>query len=333
MGIIKYAIKRVKLFNNERFNKHIDIIAKNTGKSKFYIKLDWIINLLLYGTSYTDYFRCDFINLKAKEKKTFFTARTFYKFLNKYNDKKESELLSNKIEFDNLFKAYLKREFIDIREVKVKEFEKFIREKNVVFAKKINGFGGHGVEAIKYDEVKDFAKKYDELMQNEQFLIEEKIKQCDELNAINPNSVESFRVVTFVKGDEVYVVGNSLRFNQGSDPVVGSADDMYCILNEDGTINGNVIDDYGNVYLEHPLTKKNLKDIKVPYVKEAFQMCKEAARLVPKVRYIGWDVAITKDGPCLMEGNEYPGYGVIQFYKLNGSRTGHKKVIDDILNS
>ena len=36
-------------------------------------------------------------------------------------------------------------------------------------------------------------------------------------------------------------------------------------------------------------------------------MCKEAALVVPEIRYVGWDVAITEDDVCLIEGNCYPG--------------------------
>ena len=52
---------------------------------------------------------------------------------------------------------------------------------------------------------------------------------------------------------------------------------------------------------------------------------------LPQVRYIGWDVAFSVSGPVIVEGNEYPGYGFLQFHKLTGSRTGHLKTIADVL--
>jgi D-alanine-D-alanine ligase-like ATP-grasp enzyme len=60
-------------------------------------------------------------------------------------------------------------------------------------------------------------------------------------------------------------------------------------------------------------------------------MCKQAAKKIPEVRYIGWDVAFTENGPVIVEGNEYPGYGLLQFYKLKNKKTGHLKEISDIL--
>ena len=52
---------------------------------------------------------------------------------------------------------------------------------------------------------------------------------------------------------------------------------------------------------------------------------------VPEIRYVGWDFAITKNGPVIMEGNEYPSYGLVQYYLFNDEHEGHLKQISDIL--
>ena len=55
------------------------------------------------------------------------------------------------------------------------------------------------------------------------------------------------------------------------------------------------------------------------------EMVKEAAKRVPELRYIGWDVAITEKGPAIIEGNECPSYGPTQNYMLNPNKKGHLK--------
>ena len=148
---------------------------------------------------------------------------------------------------------------------------------------------------------------------------------------MNPNVVASFRIITLYKDGIVYLVNNSFRINQDKTNVIGCTNDLYFSLGEDGKINSNVIDDYGTVYETHPLTGKKFKDVVIPGVKEAFEMCKDAALDLPECRYIGWDVAFSEKGPLIVEGNEYPGFGLIQHYKLHDSKTGHKKEIADIL--
>ena len=60
-------------------------------------------------------------------------------------------------------------------------------------------------------------------------------------------------------------------------------------------------------------------------------MVKEAALKIPELRYIGWDIAITDNGPVLIEGNEYPSYGLIQNHTLDKNEKGHLKTLREIL--
>lgn len=327
MGLL---LNRFKHLDNERFNKHVDIIHKNTGKSKLFIKLDIIINTLTRGSGYTDYFRGDYINLTSKEKDTFVTIKSFNKIVNYLNNLEYVIVFNDKIIFNKLFKEYINRDFIDLRVTSFDEFKSFIKDKKNVFAKNPKGEGGYQVEKIKVSEF-DALKLYNKLIKKEFFLVEEEIIQSKELNEINPNAVNCFRVMTLLKDGKVYIVGNALRVNQGDNGVIGSSHDLYFSFNEDGYIDSNVIDDYGNIYEEHPLTHKKFKDVYVKDIKRAFDMCKEAALLVPEVRYIGWDIGFTDKGPVMIEGNEYPGFGLVQHFALKNSKTGHKKVLYDIL--
>ena len=331
MGVNKWLLNKFKHINRERLNKHVEILSKESGKPKFIIKIDMFINFLTRGSGYTDYFRGNYINLTRKEKNTFVTAKKFYKILDYLNDSNYTKFLNNKLLFNLKFKDYLKRDYIDLNECSYKELEKFILDKKTVFAKQVNGEGGHGIRKIKYSDVKDFKALYKELVNNNQALVEEEIKQCKEVNAINPNVVNSFRVVTLYKDGKVYLLGNAFRINQDDSNIIGCTNDIYFSLNKEGFIDSNVIDDYGNIYTHHPLTKCDFSKVRIPKVDEAFKMCIDAHNRIKEVRYIGWDIAFSDKGPVMVEGNEYPGYGIIQFYKLKNKNTGHLKEISDIL--
>lgn len=199
------------------------------------------------------------------------------------------------------------------------------------FCKYPTGEGGHGISKITVADVKDSNKLYDELKANGQLLVEEAIVQSDDLNEINPCVVNSWRVVTLYKDGKAHIINNALRINQDESNVIGCTNDLYLSLDADGRIDSNVIDDYGNVYDKHPMTGKKFSEVKIAGVREALDMVVEAAEKIPQVRYIGWDIAFSKNGPVMVEGNEYPGYGLLQFYKLKGKRTGHLKEIADVL--
>ena len=331
VSVRKWLLHKFTDINKERLDKHISIIAKNSGRSRLYIRLSMAWNFLTQGTGYTDYFRGDFINLTRAEKKTWATARRFYK-LNQYlNDERYSVVLEDKLIFNEIFKEYLKRDFINLLKSTPDDLKHFLEGKEVVFAKDATGEGGHGITKLTVAEHPDAEALYKELKSRGQLLVEEAIIQHDDLNQINPHVVNSFRVVTISKNGRAKVVSNALRINQDDAEVIGCTNDLYFSLSEDGRINSNVIDDYANIYETHPLTGVRFSEVRIHGVKEAFEMCEEAAARLPQVRYIGWDVAFSVNGPVLVEGNEYPGYGILQFYQLKGSRTGHLKEVEDFL--
>ena len=98
-----------------------------------------------------------------------------------------------------------------------------------------------------------------------------------------------------------------------------------------GIIKFPAMDKKKNIYYEHPMTKTKIVGFKIPKYKEAIKLVKIAAKVIPEIRYVGWDIAITKDGPVIMEGNEYPSYGLVQYYLFNDEHEGHLAQISKIL--
>lgn len=331
MPVRKWMMNKFHDINKERMEKHLEILSEKSGKSKAYIKFDMFWNFILRGTGYTDYFRGDFIHLTPEEKDTFATARKFYKLMAYLNDEEYNVIFHDKLIFNELFRDYLRRDFINLQISTVEDFAGFLEGKEVVFAKDPTGECGHGISKIVVADAGTPETLYRELTDRGQLLVEEAIIQSEDLNEINPYVVNSYRIVTLYKDGRAKVISNALRINQDDTEVIGCTNDLYFSIGEDGRIDSNVIDDYANVYETHPMTGKKFSDVRIKGVKEAFQMCEKAALRVPQVRYIGWDVAFCEDGPVIVEGNEYPGYGILQFYALKGKRTGHLKEVADFL--
>ena len=61
----------------------------------------------------------------------------------------------------------------------------------------------------------------------------------------------------------------------------------------------------GTEFLKHPTSGFVFKNFKVPYFKEVLDLTYKATNFLPD-RIIGWDIAITPDGPLLIEANECP---------------------------
>ena len=61
------------------------------------------------------------------------------------------------------------------------------------------------------------------------------------------------------------------------------------------------------------MTGKKIPGTQIPYWEEAKKMCLEAMKVVPQVRFVAWDVAITEKGPVFIEGNSFPSHAIPQF--------------------
>lgn len=73
-----------------------------------------------------------------------------------------------------------------------------------------------------------------------------------------------------------------------------------------GVISGVGANKAGETYEFHPMTGKRIPGTQIPYWEEVKAMCLKAMHVVPQVRFVAWDVAITPDGPVFIEGNSFP---------------------------
>lgn len=321
---------KLKNINYKRMDDLITYIAEENKVKKAKVYFDFFLNVATRGIGYVDYLKGNYINLSNEEKKNYLTKRNYVRLVKYLNKRGYQMIFHDKIVFNRIFKDYIGRDFIDIREVGYKGFKKFVTGKENVFAKKHNSFGGDGVTKVNIAG-EDLKVLFNQLYNNKQYLIEDTLIQNEYLDWINPKAVNNVRLVTLLKDGEVYVVFKTLRINAGSEEVI-SCHDIYMTLDDEGNVLGNVVDDECNIYKKHPVTGFKFKGAKIPHMDKALELVKSAAKLVPEMRWIGWDVAITEDGAAIIEGNNYPSFGLHQFYLLNdGEEIGKYKKIKEIL--
>lgn len=313
----------------ERLKLTINIVSKeNPNKNKLYILFHIMYSVFRYGLSFADYRKSNFINLTKEQKEQCLGKKEYDKVINYLDDKKYSVIFLDKILFNKIFENYIGRKYIDIRITSLDEFINFVKDKETFFIKKHNSFGGEGVEKIINKDI-NYKKLYKQLLEKKQYLVEETIIQHSYLDDINKKAVNNIRIVTLVKDGKVHILAKVLRLSDGLEEVV-SCHDLMQTLDENGKGIGEVYDDYFVNYLKHPTSNFDFKTTHIPYMKEAIKLAKDAALLVPEVRYVGWDIAISEKGPIIIEGNFYPSTGLHQYYKINKDYL-LKKQLKDIL--
>lgn len=327
---LKYYINRIKSIEFKRMNEILNREAKRYNKSKFLVKLDFLSCALKYKMGYVDYMKCNVINLKDEDRKDLFTGENYKKLLHYLNPIKYRITMDDKIVCNKIFNKYLKRDYIDLRVKTINEFKDFLKNKENVFAKLVDGFGGDGVKKIKVKEINDFDKLYNELLNNRQFLIEEEIRQHKTLSKINPFAVNNIRVVTLLKDNKIYYIERILRINDGLTDTI-SSHDIQGRLDEQGNLISKMVDDDLNIFEKHPVTGFEFKNIKIPNMNKVYELIEKAAREIPNIRFIGWDIAITEDGVDIIEVNPYPCYTNYQYYLMhdeNEKLEYYKKVLE-----
>ncbi len=300
-----------RVLKNASFGKMktaIKAVHERSGKNSISIFFDMLWCAKRYGAGYYDYEIFAFYNLNKEQRKTFVT-RLISKKLNMFmNDTEYAHLFDNKDEFNELFRDYIGRGYLQMDKSSKEDVRKFVESREYLFCKMQDKECGIGCERLKVSDFKDFDELYKYLVDKGFCTIEDNIKQHPALSKLYPNAVNSMRVITILDNDKVphcvYIVQ---KMGCG-----GSVVDNNCLFTpvdiETGKMkypahSGDTTK--GIIYTEHPDTHVKIQGYQLPFVKEAVEMCLKAAQVVPQIRYIGWDVAITPDGPAIIEGNTY----------------------------
>lgn len=154
---------------------------------------------------------------------------------------------------------------------------------------------------------------YDELKRRHISIVEEVVKQHHDMSRINPDSVNTIRVYTVLTDGKANAIYACIRMGNSDRPVDNiNAGGMYSPIDmKTGKIAFPACDKQRKVYEKHPRSGCELKGYQIPFWKESMDMCCEAAEKLPQLGYIGWDVAITENGPLFIEANNMPGHDAL----------------------
>lgn len=311
MNNLKYILKRLKNMDYLSFFYTINRIHKKTNKNSFIIFCDIIYCGFKYMAGYVDYEVFEFYNMKKDQRKTIITRGINNKYVKELNDKNYFKYIDDKTLFNENYNKFLKREWLDLRKTPFEDFSKFVKDKKTIMAKTINLCCGKGIEKIIYSSNTNLEKLYYNLKENKQFLIEEYVSQHEDMNKLYPESVNTLRIVTLLRDNVPSVAFVGLRIGNSGNVVDNfNHGGLLTYINNKGIIDTPAIDKHGRYYESHPYTNTKIIGYKIPYFDEAISFAKELALVTPEIRYTAWDIAITNNGPVVIEGNPFPGHDV-----------------------
>ncbi len=279
--------------------------SKRSGKSLLTVMINMIADYLKYGVNPKEYYYFGFSSKTAEAKETFFTKRMFKRFLKRNNDPMYRQILNDKYIFSQTFEKYVKRKCIRNTNLTIADFEEFLTGMEKFIYKPGEGSGGTGIEVISKADYPCTEEIYKKIIALPEGVLEEWIDQHEVISAAYPYAVNCIRVATLFRDGKCTHLGAlftlGLNKNNITNALKGS---IFGIVDlETGVVTSDLCNYSDQVFHEHPDTGFIAKGFEIPYWQEILKLTADAASVVPQVGYVGWDVAISKDGPVLIEGN------------------------------
>jgi len=333
---ISYRITPMKL--RKKLKKNLKKYTRNENLSKRerkHLKRDMAYCKIQYHILYDEYFLYNFRykNKSNKLRKSFIPNADRRKYLRLLGSEKGRVILNNKYSSYKELKKFYKRDLIRIaKEEDYKDFEKFVKKHPVFVKKPINKSLGRGIALVDSKKYKNLKTLFNDLLKEGTLILEEQVIQHPKMASLHPESLNTVRVVTYMKDDgEVIIHLPFMKIGQGNSFVDnGAAGGMLSLVDaETGTFLTDGKDEANNVYVKHPNTGVVIKGFQIPEWDKVKKFATEIAHAFPETRYIGWDIAITKDkGPVIIEGNSRT-----QFYGQQiTDEIGKKEDMEKLIN-
>jgi Sugar-transfer associated ATP-grasp len=182
---------------------------------------------------------------------------------------------------------------------------------------------GEGKISLKdlYDQMQQSHYNKQEAI-NDSYLIEERVRQHPFLDNFTDSCTQTCRIVTFInRSGGIDIATALMKFGMADKPADNiSAHGMGAGIDPEGYL-GPCIKPTPEgliVYQNHPETDYPIEGQRLPLYKEAVSLAKRAQSVIPQMRMLGWDIAITETGPVIIEGNSRWGIEVMQYIPRRG---------------
>lgn len=189
-----------------------------------------------------------------------------------------------------------------------------VNKYNKIFVKPVNGQGGNGIYVFHRNEDGIYKSSVDEQL-TEEFLMEIgnkcdyifqlAVSQDKRISDIYPNSVNTFRIATENKSGKVRIICATLRIGKdGNEVDNGSQNGLVLGIDIDtGRIKEVAMTRKGERFYKHPDTGFVFKDYEIPEWNKIKTFAMGSASKLAQFTYLGWDIALSEDGPLAIETN------------------------------
>ena len=291
-----------------------------------------VYSLHRFGCVFDEYFLFGYEHLSATERNSFITDKTRWQYYRLMNKEENLEIFDNKKNAYEVFKAYFKRDLLEISiNTDKKEYCDFFDKHKRVIVKPVQGSGGKGIFVIDKPQFKTAEEGFNHLQKmNKTFVAEELIQQTNEMASVHPTTVNTIRVPSVKTKNGVVIFHPFFRVGCG-DSVVDNAfsGGIFAPVSPDtGAVITHGFNEKNQMFVAHPETGIVFKGIQIPRWDEAVDFVKKLANVIDGNNYVGWDIALTDEGWVLVEGNPRG-----QFVEQYATKKGVKEELEELIKN
>lgn len=191
------------------------------------------------------------------------------------------------------------------------EFFHLLENVGEIFIKpSVNSSSGNGCFLLNIQDSVD--KKEGNIKQivqklGDNFCIQRPIQMHPSISEIYPNSVNTFRIITYYWKDKVYAMPVIMRMGRGGNYLDNAhAGGMFIAVDNDGTLHEKAFTEFREEYTEHPDTHLKFDGYKIAGggVLQSIRAAVTMHEAISQIGVVNWDFTIDKDNkPVLIEGN------------------------------
>ena len=316
MSRLQYFWHRLVRMDWKAMWKTTGILKKRSGKGRLWLMADMLRCAVKYNAGYVDYKIAQMYKLNDEQRKTVITRGISNDIVRRMNNKEYWHYFDDKAEFNETFREWIPRKWLRIREdTDPDELYALCRNQQEMIGKPLEGSSGQGIRKYSPKDWENGGESFlKQLLQDGIGILEEVVIQHPKMASLCPTSVNTCRIATLLGDKQQGIVYAFLRIGNGK--VMDNVDcgGMAARIDlESGKLLTVGADKQGNTFIKHPMTNASIIGFEIPFWKEAKEMCLKAAEKFPEMRFVAWDVAITKDGPTFIEGNSFPSHAIPQF--------------------
>lgn len=284
----------------------------------------------------------------AHEKAAVLSTARWYGMVDRINPPRYQYLVDDKTTFGTLLRQYglATADVLDVFDTERRDFlASGVADNAAAFVARLRGFGGDGI-VVKDERGRQGAHVYvvraftdatvvladrevthDVFFRTlcaapvQRFLVQRRLRPHPSLRPLAYDTLPTIRVVTYLAdGSHPRVLRASLRI-----PRVDAGVDNFSAGNlaaavdlERGTLGEGLERETGTRYTHHPVTGAPIAGASIADWRGVVALVERAAVCFAALPTVGWDVALTENGPALIEGNSRYNFNVIQMPQNSG---------------